>query len=93
MLKFKINKEKSDSSFEVSECLVDTARVTIIKGKKNGLVSVFVRRDVYDENYSRVGFIEIWDHSPKNYTEAKRIWEKLLDITLWYKPLKWLEKQ
>jgi hypothetical protein len=59
MLKFEVNKEKTDASFEVSECIMDDSRVTIIKGKKSGLVSVFVRRDVFDENHSRIGFIEI----------------------------------
>jgi len=92
MLKFEVNKEKTDASFEVSECIMDDSRVTIIKGKKSGLVSVFVRRDVFDENHSKIWYIEIWDHSPESYTDAKRLWEKLLDITLWYKPLKWLKE-
>ena len=86
MLKFEINKEKTDANFEVSECFIgDDCRFTLIKDKKSGLMSVFVRRDVYWDNHDRLGYIEIWDHSPTNVSEAKRIASKLYDIVLGYK--------
>ena len=87
MLKFEVNKDKTDANFEVSECITGDVRLTIIKGKKSGFVSVFARRDVFDENRNKEWYIEIWDHSPTSYTDAKRLAEKLLDIVLWYKPL------
>lgn len=87
MLKFEINKDKTDANFEVSECITGDTRLTIIKGKKSWFVSVFARRDVFDENRSKEWYIEIWDHSPTSYIDAKRLAEKLLDIVLWYKPL------
>lgn len=53
MLKFEINKDKTDANFEVSECITGDTRLTIIKGKKSGFVSVFARRDVFDENRNK----------------------------------------
>lgn len=87
MLKFEINKDKTDANFEVSECITGDVRLTIIKWKKSGFVSVFARRDVFDDKRNKEWYIEIWDHSPESYTDAKRLAEKLLDIVLWYKPL------
>lgn len=87
MLKFEINKDKTDANFEVSECITGDVRLTIIKWKKSGFVSVFARRDVFDENRNKEWYIEIWDHSPTSYIDAKHLAEKLLDIVLWYKPL------
>lgn len=87
MLKFKIIKDKTDANFEVSECITGDVRLTIIKSIKSWFVSVYARRDVYDANHSKLWYIEIWDHSPESYTDAKRLAEKLLDIVLWYKPL------
>ena len=87
MLKFKINKDKTDANFEVSELENGDVRLTIIKWKKSGLVSVFARRDVNDENGYRQWYIEIWDHSATSYVDAKHLAEKLQDIVLWYKPL------
>jgi hypothetical protein len=53
MLKFEINKDKTDANFEVSECITGDVRLTIIKWKKSGFVSVFARRDVFDENRNK----------------------------------------
>lgn len=85
MLQFDINKEKTDANFQVSEHIDGDCRLTIIKWKKSWMVSVFARRDLYDENHSRDWYIEIADHTPKNYNEAKRMGEKMLDVILWYK--------
>lgn len=92
MLTFKLNKEKSDSNFKISECEIKDCRFTIIKWKEAGLVSVFVRKDVCDKLWQRIGYIEIWDHRATDWTDAKRLAEKLYDIVLWYKPVElWKE--
>lgn len=94
MLKFEINKEKSDSHFKTLECEINNdIRFTIIQWKDgNKQVSVFARRYVYDELRNYLGYIEIWEHRCKTLPEAKRLAEKMYDIVLWYKPVElWKE--
>lgn len=91
MLKFTVNKDKSDKQFKVSECIIDDTRLSIIESKPSWYMSVFVKREVFNEDGTRGWYIEIWDHSPRNYTDAKRLAEKIYDITLWYKPIRWKE--
>ena len=89
MLKFKHNKEKSGTDFKIYECEKWDCRLTIMDGKT---VSVYVKRTIYDERHSYLGFIELWDHRPTSVLEAKHVAERLLDIVLGYKPVElWKE--
>lgn len=89
MFKFELNKEKSDKTFQIYECEVEDTRLTIIKW---GTMSVFVKRQIYDgTNY--LWYIEISDHTPTKFTDAKRLAEKMYEIVLWYKPLQLWKEQ
>ncbi len=89
MLKFKHNKEKSDWGFKVYECEEWDYRIIIMEWKT---ISVYVKRTIYNEKHSYLGFIELWDHRPTSLLEAKHVAERLLDIALWYKPVEiWKE--
>ena len=93
MLKFKVNKEKSNDSYEFMDAEMGDATVTILKSKKSISYSVFATRHVYTDTNKNLWYIEIWNHTPKTYTEAKQVAEKMYDIILWYKPpLPWSEQ-
>ncbi len=78
-LQFKLNKEKSDERFEFSECEIKDWRITIIKALENPfpMCSVYVKREMYDEEWSRKWYIEIWNHVASDMEEAKEIAEKI----------------
>ena len=84
MFKFELNKEKSDKNFQIYECEIEDARLTIIKWTT---CSVFVKREVYDESHTYLWYMELGNHTPATFTDAKRLAEKMYDIVLWYKPL------
>ena len=45
-------------------------------------MSVFVKRQIYDEVHTYLGYIEIADHTPTKFTDAKRLAEKMYEIVL-----------
>ena len=93
MLKFKVNKEKSNDTFEFIESIKWDSTITIIKSINTDTYGVFARRYVYDNTHLNLWYIEIANHLPKTYTEAKQVAEKMYDIILWYKPpLPWSEQ-
>ena len=79
-MEFKLNKESSREDLKVFECKLDKTRLTIIQSTT---VSVFARREVHEWN-SYLWYIEISNHTAKNFTEAKRLAKKMYEIVLWY---------
>lgn len=86
MLKFKLNKEKSDVVFNVSECQIDKhCRVTMIEDKVRNTFWVYVKREVYEwKDY--LWYMEISNNKVTNLIECKQVAEKMLDIVNGYKP-------
>ena len=86
MIKFKLNKEKSDVVFNVSECQIDKhCRATMIEDKVRNTFWVYVRREVYEwKDY--LWYIEISNNKVTNLIECKQVAEKMLDIVNGYKP-------
>lgn len=78
MLKFKINKDKSDERFEFMECPIDNWMITIIKPLESPMpmCSVFAKVNLL-YNWNTGGYVEIWNHLATNYEEAKEIAEKI----------------
>lgn len=78
MLKFKINKEKSDERFEFMECEIENWMITIIKALENPypMCSVFVKVEMLN-NWSKAWYVEICNHLATNYDEAKEVAEKI----------------
>lgn len=95
MLKFKINKEKSDERFEFMECEIENWMITIIKPLESPfpMCSVFVKRKWFNENWSEMWYVEIANHEATNYEEAmeiaEKIYETIYDFNL---QLKWNEQ-
>ena len=88
-MEFKLNKEASKGDYKVFECTLDNTRLTIIQATT---VSVFARRTVHEWiNY--LWYIEISNHTAKNFTEAKRLAKKMYEIVLWYKPIQLWKEQ
>lgn len=81
MLKFKLNKEKSDVVFNVSECQIDKdCRITIIEDKVANTFGVYVRK------YVNGWYMEISNNNATDIKECKQVAEKMLDIVNGYKP-------
>lgn len=87
-MEFKLNKEAS-REYKVFECKLDKTRLTIMQSTTT---SVFARREVYEWN-SYLWYIEISNHTAKNFTEAKRLAKKMYEIVLWYKPIQLWKEQ
>ena len=91
MLRFKINKDKSDERFEFMECPIDDWMITIINAKEGNLYSVFAKKFI--KNGWTQWYIELADHTSTNYKEARDMWQKLYEIILQYNhPSKWSEQ-
>ena len=86
MIKFTLNKEKSDVVFNVSECQIDKhCRATMIEDKVRNTFWVYVKREVYEWN-DYLWYMEISNNKVTNLKECKHAAEKMIDIVNGYKP-------
>lgn len=86
MIKFKLNKEKSDIVFNVFECQINKhCRVTMIEDTVRNTYWVYVRKEVYDWN-NYLWYIEVSNNNVNNQKECKQAAEKMIDIVNGYKP-------
>ena len=95
MLKFKINKDKSDERFEFMECEIENWMITIIKPLESPfpMCSVFVKRNAINENGTTTWYVEIGNHEATNYEEAMEIAEKIYNTIYDFNlQLKWNEQ-
>lgn len=87
MLKFKLNKEKSDVVFNISECEISKdCRITIVEDKVTNTFGVYVRKYVREGKYNTLWYIEISNNNATDMKECKQVAEKMLDIVNGYKP-------
>lgn len=95
MLKFKINKDKSDERFEFMECEIENGYITIIKPLESPfpMCSVFIKRKAFNDNWSELWYVEIANHEATNYEEAKEIAEKIYETIYDFNlKIKWSEQ-
>lgn len=80
-----------DPEYKAWEYELEDWIIRILKHKDHDFFSVYARKFVYEEWRNR-WYIDVMSNKATNLKQAKSIWEKLLDIVLWYKsPEPWKE--